>query len=111
MQSHIRAGHFPGAYSVLAAAEDSGIKLGPVLFTQLIVGLNDKGLFEKSWEVFNHMRVNHCEPDVVTFTSMINGRQQGGDLLCVGDLEVVVHSSVCSQRSQRVVDAIKWKKL
>jgi pentatricopeptide repeat protein len=73
MQSHIRAGDFPGAYSVLAAAEDSGIKLGPVLFTQLIVGLNDKGLFEKSWEVFDYMRINHCEPDVVTFTALING--------------------------------------
>ena len=46
-----------------------------MIFTHLIVGLNDKAMYEQSWEVFQHMRTNHCEPDVVTFTALINGAQ------------------------------------
>jgi pentatricopeptide repeat protein len=47
---------------------------GPVIFTQLLVALNDRGMYERAWKLFDHMRINHCEPDEVAFTAMISGK-------------------------------------
>ena len=46
-----------------------------------MVGLIDRGLYDRAWAVFDDMRINHCEPDEVVFTSMINGALS---LLCPG---------------------------
>ncbi len=54
------------------------------MFTQLIVALCDRGEYERAWKIFDHMRIEHCEPDEVTFTTMIAGvyRREGVGFLC-----------------------------
>ncbi|MCV5901667.1 hypothetical protein OFN63_36805, partial [Escherichia coli] len=65
MQACVRAGDLKAAYGVLTAAQEAGVRLTPVLFTTLIVGAIHAGEYERAWEVYDHMRRYHCEPDAV----------------------------------------------
>ncbi|RYY33221.1 hypothetical protein EON62_04450, partial [archaeon] len=49
-----------------------GVRLTPVLFTHLMVGCLHAGEYDRAWQVWDHMRRYHCEPDAVAYTTMIN---------------------------------------
>lgn len=60
-----------GALKIIPLMESEGLKPDIIVFSTLIQGCIEKGLYNEAWNAFDRCRILYAQPDIVTYNQMI----------------------------------------